>query len=235
VRDELLAKGVGRAKQYAVVPLGVPLEHLRTLRQKRGSLRQELGIAGDPIIITIVARLTPIKRHTDFLAAAKMVVQSRPHCCFLIVGDGEERQNLENITQSLGLEKHVLFLGWRQDLDRIYADSDIVALTSANEGLPVSLIEAMAAGCAVVATRVGGVPDLIEAGKTGLIVPPGNTEAIAAALIQLIDDPRQRTALGEAAQVTALKQYPIERLVEDIDSLYQQKLRNMKGYTACTT
>src|SRR5206468_4512724 len=114
----------------------------------RGSLREELGVAAAPLVGN-VARLVPIKRHEDFLAAAARVAREVPSCRFLVVGDGERRAEIEGLAVANGIGHLVHFLGWRRDLAHIYADLDLVVLCSANEGSPVSLIEAMAAGRAV--------------------------------------------------------------------------------------
>jgi glycosyltransferase involved in cell wall biosynthesis len=124
----------------------------------------------------------------------------------------------------LWLSAHVRFLGWRRDLERIYADAWVVALTSRNEGSPVSLIEAMAAGRPVVATRVGGVPDLVE-DRTGCLVPPGDAEALARATTVLLLDAGRRRTLGEAARARVLPAFGASRLVADMDALYAELLR----------
>jgi glycosyltransferase involved in cell wall biosynthesis len=144
---------------------------------------------------------------------------------FLIIGDGEWRAELEALVRRQGLAERVKFLGWRQDLDRIYADLDAVVLTSANEGSPVSLIEAMAAACPVVATRVGGVPDLVEHGVSGLLGRAGDPAATAEAIATLLADPERRRALGQAGRKRVRDAYGIDRLVSDMDRLYSDLVR----------
>jgi glycosyltransferase involved in cell wall biosynthesis len=148
-----------------------------------------------------------------------------PSIQFLVVGDGERREALERLTAELGLGASVRYLGWRRDLERVYADAWVVTLTSCNEGSPVSLIEAMAAAPPVVATRVGGVPDLVESGVTGCLVPPDDPDALAAALVDLLRDPDRRQALGKAARERMLPAFAAERLVADVDRLYEGLLR----------
>ena len=161
VRRELLELGIGTPEQLIVVPLGLDLERFRRSDAVKGELRRELGISVGTSLIGIVARLVPIKSHETFLKAAAIVADRNAAVRFVVVGDGERRSELEALSGSLGIGEKVVFLGWRRDLDRVYADLDIVALTSQNEGSPVSLIEAMTSECAVVSTRFGGVPDLI--------------------------------------------------------------------------
>ncbi len=186
----------------------------------RGELRRELGLDTDTTLVGIIARLVPIKAHDTFLKAAAIIAREIATVHFVVVGDGERRAELEAMSRQLGLANRVHFLGWRADLNRIYADLDIVALTSENEGSPVSLIEAMTCECAVVSTRVGGVPDLVEDRVSGLLVPPHDPSAFAAALNELLSDPQMRRRFGTAAGSKAYPAYSAGRLLNDIDRLY---------------
>lgn len=224
VRQDLLRYGIGRPDRLSVMPLGLDLAPFLDVDRHRGELRRELGIDADVPLVGIVARLVPIKHHEDFITAAALTAQAVPHCRFLIVGDGERRQELSALVAERNLASRVLFLGWRRDLSRLYADLDVVALTSANEGSPVSLIEAMTAGCPVVATRVGGVPDLVEDGVSGLVVPPGRPDLVADALRTLLTDPERRRLMGEAGRKRAYPAFSVERLVADVDRLYSEIL-----------
>jgi glycosyltransferase involved in cell wall biosynthesis len=221
VRDEVLAHGVGRPERFHVVPVGLDLRRFAECDPQRGELRAELGLSPEAPLVGIVARLVPIKRHEVFLAAAAAVLRQRPACRFVVVGDGERRRALEEQARDLGIAEGVLFLGWRRDLERIYADLDLAVLTSANEGSPVSLIEAMAAGVAGVGPRVGGVPDVIDDGTTGVIVPPGDAAAVAGTIVRLLADVELRQKMGAAARERALRRYGADRLVADIAALYR--------------
>lgn len=223
VRDELLAFGVGRVEQYHVVPLGFDLDRFTHADTKRGELRAELGVDAGALVVGIVARLVPIKHYELFLEAAALVRERRPDARFVIVGDGECRAALETLAARLNLGGHVHFLGWRADLDRIYADLDLVALTSKNEGSPVALIEAMAAGRAVVATEVGGVADVVADRETGRLVPAppaGTAIMFADALLSLAEAPALRESLGREGRHRVLARYGASRLVQDIEALY---------------
>ena len=222
VREEIVARGVGRTVPFHVVPVGLDLRRFADCDPQRGELRSELGLSAGTPLVGIVARLVPIKRHEVFLAAAAAVASRLPTCRFLVVGDGERRAALEGIARELGIADHVRFLGWRRDLDRIYADLDVAVLTSANEGSPVSLIEAMASGVPVVGPRVGGVPDVIDHGTTGFIVSPGDAAPVAAAVLRLLDDAELRRKMSAAARERALRLYGAERLVADIAALYRE-------------
>lgn len=224
VRDELLALGVGQPARFRVMPLGLDLDRYGTVEALRGKLRAELGLPADAPVVTIVARLVPIKAHEVFLRAARLVQAALPGSQFLVVGDGERRAPLEALAADLGLAGSIHFLGWRRDLEHVYADSWVVALTSRNEGSPVSLIEAMAAERPVVATRVGGVPDLVEDGLTGRLVPPDDPAALADALVGLLGDGPRRQALGQAARRRVVPAFAAERLVAGMQGLYEELL-----------
>ncbi len=224
VRDELIALGVGKASQYRAVPLGFDLAPLLAAERRRGELRAELGMGAAPLI-GIVARLVPIKAHEVFLAAAAAVRQQVPAARFLVVGDGELRQTLEQQTAALGLTDAVRFLGWRADIDRLYADIDVVALTSRNEGSPVALIEAMAAGVPVVSTEVGGVADVVEHGVSGLLAPMDDAAGIATHILTLLADPVMRRTMGQHGRAKVAATYDAGRLVSDIETLYEDLIR----------
>ncbi len=234
VAAELLARGIGTAERFAVVPLGLDLERFLHAERARGELRAELGLAPGVPLVGIVARLVPVKAHEVFLAAAAGVARTVPEARFLVIGDGERRPALEAEAGRLGLGGRVRFLGWRRDLERVYADLDVAVLSSRNEGSPVSLIEAMAAARPVVSTRVGGVPDLVEDGVTGCLVPPADGPALAEAIRDLLANPERRQTLGLAGRKRVFPAFGAERLLSDIDRLYTTLLRHNCGRThAC--
>lgn len=227
VRDELIALGVGEAAQYRTVPLGFDLAPLLVAERRRGELRAELGL-GDAPLVGIVARLVPIKAHEVFLSAAARVRQQVPSARFLIVGDGELRASLEQQTAALGLTGVVSFLGWRADIDRLYADIDVVALTSRNEGSPVALIEAMASGVPVVSTDVGGVADVVEHGVSGLLAPMDDAAGVADHILTLLADAGMRHAMGQQGRAKVAVTYDARRLVSDIETLYDDLIREKR-------
>jgi glycosyltransferase involved in cell wall biosynthesis len=228
VRAELLQLGIGTPERLVVIPLGLDLDRFLDCEAVRGRLRAELGIGGGVPLIGIVARLVPIKAHEVFLDAAARLGQERPEARFVVVGDGERRAELEALAARRGPPGRVHFLGWRRDLDGIYADLDVVVLTSRNEGLPVSLIEAMAAARPVVATRVGGVPDLVEDTVSGCLVPEGNAGAVAAALRALLADPERRQVMGAAGRKRVAGAFGADRLLADVDRLYTELVREKR-------
>ncbi len=223
VGQELLALGVGRPAQYQTLPLGFDLAPLLSAERRRGELRNELGV-GDAPLVGIVARLVPIKAHEVFLAMAARVRESYPSAVFVIVGDGELRGTLETQAAQRGLTGAVRFIGWRADIDRLYADLDVVALTSRNEGSPVALIEAMAAGVPVVSTAVGGVADVVEHGQTGLLAPMDDDQALARHVVTLLGDRDAGRRMGQLGRSRVAITYGSGRLIADIESLYEQLL-----------
>lgn len=224
VRADLLEFGIGRPDRFDVVPLGFDLERFDDASRLRGTLRQELGLRADTPVVGIVARLVPIKAHEVFFDAAVRVKAQFPDAVFPIIGDGERRAELEALAATRGLGQSVKFLGWRGDLAAVYADLDVVALTSKNEGSPVALIEAMACERPVVSTAVGGVRDVVEEGRVGWLAPSGDADAVAAGIVKLLCAPEMGRAFGAAGRAFVLERYGAHRLISDIDSLYRRLL-----------
>lgn len=223
-RDELCdTYRVIPRRRCEVIPLGFDLRPFAAVERRRGELRRELGCPDGRPLVGIVGRLVPIKNHAMFLEVAQRVVRERD-AGFVVVGDGELRQPLEREAAERGLKDRTYFLGWRRDLDTIYADLDVVALTSINEGTPVTLIEGMAAGRPVVATRVGGVADVVEHERSGLLVDSGDAEACARAVLRLLGDRALGERLGREGRERALARYGAERLVGDVRRLYLELL-----------
>lgn len=214
-RDEILGFKIGNRKKVIVIPLGLLLDKFYS--SKRGLLRKELGISENPLIGTI-ARLVPIKDIGTFLECARIVLQEIKDAFFVIAGDGYLREELEKKAFSLGISKNVFFLGTREDVDIIYPDLDCFVLSSLNEGLPVSIIEAQASGLPVVATDVGGTSTLVGP-DCGILVPPKDPHALASGIKNVILNKEMAKKMGEKARENS-KKYRIERLLSDIESLY---------------
>ena len=146
---------------------------------------------------------------------------------FVIVGDGVLRSTIETYSENLGIRDQVIFTGWRRDLPRIYADLDALVISSNNEGTPVSVIEAMASGCPVVATRVGGLPDIVQNGETGYLVPAKQPQALATAILKLIADPQRAEQMGRSGQLSVREAFSTNRLVCDTENLYEELLTSL--------
>ena len=172
---------------------GVPLDLFRSARPID---RADLGCDHDDVLIGCVARLSPEKGQAILLHALQLMRAKYPRARVLLIGEGEERARLHRLADQLGLDGAVRFLGMRCDVPALMAACDLVALPSLQEGSPIALVEALAAGKPVVATETGAIPELIQHGQTGLLVPPGNPRVLSAALGYLIDDHEMRRKLG---------------------------------------
>ena len=225
IRGELLTTyRIGRADQYEVVPLGFDLAPFAAVDDRaRQEARRALGVPAEALVISTVGRLTAIKQHRLFLDTVKRVVDAEPRAIALIAGDGELRGDLDAHAAALGISDRVRMLGWRRDLATIYAATDVFLLTSRNEGTPVALIEAMAAGVPGVSTDVGGVGDVMG-GDTGRMAPFGDAAGLASAIVELLSDPALRAQLGARARARVLTHYDLGRLVGDIAALYRTLL-----------
>lgn len=234
---------VGRADRFSVIPLGLDTSVFANRKEGGRSFRDELGIRADDILVGIVGRLTEIKNHELFLRAAALFKDNflgespKARVRFIVVGDGALRRVLEQQAASLGLAEDVIFTGSRRDLENVYPALDIVALTSRNEGTPLTLIEAMANARPVVSTAVGGVVDLLgeripqESNESfavcqrGISVPPEDASAFAAGLARLAADATLRRETGERGLQFVASNYSKERLIKDIKSLYADLLK----------
>ena len=226
VRKDLLdTYGIAREAQLKLIPLGFNLDRLLAVSpEDREAARASFQIPQEAIVVTTVGRLTAIKQHTLFLEMAGRLAKQSDRFMFLIVGDGELRAALETRARELGLWSRVRFLGWRGDLENVYGATDIFVLTSRNEGTPVALIEAMAAGVASVSTDVGGVRDVVAGPHLGSLVPFGDAAALADAVIALADAPAKRAEVGLAGRASVRERFHASRLLEDISTLYWQLL-----------
>jgi glycosyltransferase involved in cell wall biosynthesis len=224
LREEIAQFGVTGSERIEVIPLGFELEMFASQPRGAGDFRRSLGLPAAATLVGAVGRLVPIKNIPLLLEAVALARQEDPDIRVVLVGDGALREELEVEAEALGLGQAVIFTGWRHDLASVYADLDAVVISSHNEGTPASLIEAMATGCPVVSTRVGGVPDLIADGETGRLVPPGEREALAAALLELFREQERTARMAELAQRQVLERHQARRLVADVDRLYRQLL-----------
>lgn len=216
---------VAPARKVSVVPLGLEMP---PAPQARGRLREALGVRHGEALVGVVGRLCEVKRHEMLLDVIDRLHDVR----LAVVGDGHLRRRLEARVAALGLRDRVHFLGFRDDMAEVYADLDVVALTSQNEGTPLTLLEAMACGRAVMATAVGGVPDImggparVDDGFTvwghGVTAPSGDVEAYARGLRWLLDRPAIRAVMGERGRDFVAERMSTQRLVRDMERLYEE-------------
>jgi glycosyltransferase involved in cell wall biosynthesis len=226
VRDELVGLGVAPASKFSVIRLGIELEPRVSFDGDPIEVRRRLGIEADRFVVGWFGRMTAVKRTDDLLATLAALRARRVDALLLLVGDGDDREHLEQHAHDLGLARSCLFLGYQEGVAAWYAICDAVVLTSASEGTPVTIIEALAAARPVVATAVGGVPDVVVDGETGFLVPPGDTQAIAERLELLAGDPALRASMGATGRERVLRRYSVDRLVGDVDALYRELLAN---------
>lgn len=255
---------VGRGAQFRIIPLGLDLEPFVNWRERRSAARGEFGASDAEILVGIVGRLTEIKNHQLFLRAIVRYKEERARATtrsnirndarsapilnaarlrFVIIGDGHLRRELEGEVRALGLIEDVVFTGSRGDAPNFYAALDVVALTSLNEGTPLTLIEAMANARPVVATAVGGVVDLLgqpdlahqnandegfQVCERGILVRPNDEVAFARALMRLTDDVDLRRRISEQGQQFVEQHYGVDRLLADMMNLYEETLTAKK-------
>jgi glycosyltransferase involved in cell wall biosynthesis len=237
-RELGLIYNVAPLDKIKVVHLGFDLHDFTDAQEeKRKAFRKKYYIQDDEIVISIVGRLVPVKNHKLFIDALKIVLQNTDKKVrAFIVGDGEERINIINYLAAQQIDfvfwpdekrvASVTLTSWHKDVDVVYAGSDIIALTSNNEGTPVSLIEAQAANKPIVTTRVGGISDVVIPNKTAFISTKGNVQKLAKNLFILVEDEELRAQMSDAGRAFVLDRFSYSRLVQDTATLYRQLLSN---------
>lgn len=223
-----LEVGIGRHEQYTTIYSGIELDKF-AVSLDIAAKKKELAIPADHAVVGVVSKLWKGKGHEQILRAAVDVVKAIPQTSFVFVGEGYLRPKLEAIVARLALEKHVIFTGFRNDIPEITATFDVVVLASFFEGLGRVLLEAMALGKAVVATRVGGIVDVVDDGITGLLVEAGSVEALAQALKKLLLDGELRRKMGQAGRAKISEKFSAKTMVARIEEVYKQELAK-KGY-----
>ncbi len=225
VRDDLVALGVAPASRFAVIRLGIELDRrVADSAAARAGARRAMGIDDERFVVGWIGRMTAVKRTDDVLRAFRLLRDGGVDARLCMVGDGPDRDRVERLAHELGVVRDCLFPGYQEEIGPFFGAFDVFVLPSANEGTPVTAIEALAAGCPVVATRVGGVPDVVRDGKDGFLVEPGDVERLAERLAQLAADPGLRRRLGAAGRARVVPRYGVERLIDDVDALYRRLL-----------
>jgi glycosyltransferase involved in cell wall biosynthesis len=219
--DDLVRLRVAPRSKFHVIPIGLDLDPFLFSGSADGrQFRHEAGVEPGELLLTFVGRLAPIKRVDVLLRAFARARELGAPVRLAVVGDGDLRVRMETLASELGVRKSVYFSGYRQDMVAVAAAADIAVLTSDNEGTPVSLIEAAAAGTPSVATAVGGVEDVVTP-QTGIVARPGATEELAGGIARLSGDPSGRAELGARARRHVATRFSVQRLVRDIDALYE--------------
>jgi glycosyltransferase involved in cell wall biosynthesis len=248
-RREHLEFRIGRDDQWRTIHSGVDFSSFEANRGQRYSVRASLGIPKEAVVLGTVGRLVPVKGHQYLIDALARLAADRSPLCLLLVGDGPLREALVTRARSLGLAVRihppaaagealergpavpapaaratVHMLGLRSDVPRLLSAMDLFVLPSLNEGMGRVLVEAMAMELPCVASRVSGVPDVVEEGRTGLLVPPRDAAALARAIGSLLDDRQTARAMGRRGRQTVLPAFGLERMIDRLESLYRELL-----------
>jgi len=224
-RDYLVNVEKLPADRLVVIPNGVDLETFYPLGN-REQFKSQLGLPSSSRVVGIVAGLRPEKAHDVFLQAAALCRERFSDAYFVLAGDGPLRSQVEAWCQQQDLTERVLLLGNRMDMPTVYAAMDVVVLCSHNENFPNTLLEAMAMELPVVATPVGSIPDIVVDQETGLLVPPRDAQSLAAALINLLEDPQRAQAMGRAGRERVERLFTMERMVFEREELFERLLRS---------
>ncbi len=223
-RDQGLALHVGRPQQYEIIHSGIDLASFAAPSTERDAVRRALGFDAQHRVVGTIACLKPQKAPLDFVRAAAAAHSRDDRLRFFIAGDGQLRAELETLIDELGLRAAVRVLGWRRDVVDLLHAMDLFLLTSLFEGLPRSVLQAMAAGVPVVATDVDGTPEVVEHGVSGLLVPPGRPELAAARVLELLGDGTLRRRCTDNARRRLTADFEIGEMVRRLDRLYRDRL-----------
>ncbi len=229
VRDDLVALGIAKRSKFSVIRLGIQLEdRVDGGGEARGQTRRAMGIADGCFVVGWTGRMTGVKRTGDVLRAFKLLRDGGVDARLCMVGDGPDHEQVERLAAELGIMRDCLFPGYQEEVGPFFSAFDAFVLPSANEGTPVTAIEALASGCPVVATSVGGTPDVVRDGEDGFLVEPGAVADLADRLARLAANPALRARMGAAGRAHVLTRYAVGRLIDDVDGLYR-RLLEQKG------
>jgi glycosyltransferase involved in cell wall biosynthesis len=221
------------ARRIEVIENGIGIDRYRSATD-RLALRRRLGLDPARRYIAAVARFHPVKDHATLLRAFAIVAAARTDVDLLLAGDGPLRADLTSLVERLGIAERVRFLGVRSDVPDLLQAVDVFTLTSLSEAASLTLLEAMAASLPVVVTDVGGNPEIVRHGREGLLAPRGDAEAIASALLVLLNDPATAAAMGEAGRHRVEERYQLGQTIEAYWRLYQRLGRRTIGETECS-
>lgn len=229
-KKELIEYGVSKKEKISVVPSGLELEEYAQVKVDIVRKKQELGVNNtDETIVAMIGRLEAVKGPEYFIQAAGLVLKEFPAVRFLLAGDGALREKLEAQAERLGIKDRVVFLGWRDDVTvgarhaaPLLSGIDVLALPSLNEAVGRIILEAACFGVPAVASRTGGVPEIIQDGLTGILVEPGNARELAEGIMLLLRDREKRLEMGQAAKELVFREFSLEKMVRQIEGLYDR-------------
>ena len=221
-KEEHIAFKIARTEKFTAIYSGVDLENLEREPCDIGSFKKEFFVPPQATVFGTVARIDPIKGIRYLVEAMAKLIQSFPNSRLLIVGDGTERQEIQKKVNSLHLAEKVIFTGYREDVPQLLQIMDVFVLPSLNEGMGRVILEAMAFAKPVIATNTGGIPEIVQDGKTGILVAPRQSEPLAEAMLKLSADPLLRKELGANGKIFLEDTFTLDRMVEKIDNLYTE-------------
>jgi glycosyltransferase involved in cell wall biosynthesis len=226
VKDQTIQQENLPPEKIEVIYNGLDLsEYQQTLKNK--SLREELGLVNGTLLVGLIANFNfEIKGHVYFLGAAKKILEKVPDAKFVLVGDGPLRARYEEVVRELNIKKDVYFLGIRTDVPAIISNLDVSVLSSTNEGFSNVIMESMAAGKPVVATNVGGSKEMVADGVTGYLIPPADSQSMANAIIDLLENPDKAMAMGFAGRKVVKEKFTVEAMVKKYEELYFSLLKD---------
>ena len=221
--------GIASREKFLPIHSGVDVNKFLDMSVSKVEMKRSLGIPDDVFVVGTVGRLTAVKGQRYLIEAARKIVDIEPHAVFVILGDGELLGELQEMASRLGIKENMRFLGWRSDVAEVMSTFDIFALPSLNEGMGRVLAEAMAAGKPLVASNVGGIPDLVKHGQNGFLVGPGDADGLSGAIRKLLTDKEMRDEMGGRGRAMA-HDFSVEKMVEKIDALYSSLLGEMAAH-----
>jgi glycosyltransferase involved in cell wall biosynthesis len=226
VRQALIHNEGLPAERVGVVYNGVELDRFNNSREERDVALQAMGLERGDFVLLQVARLDPLKDHPTALLTVDRLRHEIPNLRLVLVGEGPEERSIRDLIHRLGIDHHVRLLGLRSDVARLLHAADVLLLTSKSEGVPLTAIEAMAAGLPVVATSVGGLPEVVQNGKTGWLVPAGDPAALAERILVLARDPGLRQQMGRLGRERAQSMFAEDKMHHGYRRLYDEMLHN---------
>jgi glycosyltransferase involved in cell wall biosynthesis len=220
---------IGEENKYSIIRYGIDYAEFNSAEQDIKSIKEKLGLRQTDLVVGMVSCFKPQKSPQNFLRLASLVKQDSPNAKFLLVGDGSLRKELERLIDRLNLQKQVVLSGWRRDIPGILSAIDVFVLTSLWEGLPISVLEAMASSRPVLATNTGGIKEVIIEGKTGFLVSPGDMKKMSELLIMLLKDESLRKIIGQNARVSLDGSFRLENMVNANQDLYENLVKEERG------
>ena len=227
-KNDLINFKICNSNKITVINSGIELEKYKLINFDRFKKRQEFSIHNDENVVGIIGRLDPIKGPQFFIEASNKIIEKLKNIKFLIVGDGILRKSLESQVKNLGIRDKFIFTGWREDTPEIISILDICILPSLNEAVGRALLEAQAAGVPVVANNVGGIPEIVKHGETGILLQPKDSKGLQEAIISLLQDKSRRLRMGQAAKNWVGEQFSQFKMIDKVHGLYNESKKQRK-------